>query len=238
MSLDGAACGATSSLVDVLARNLYGRASAVIDVDLAGMTEDQSISTLLGSAPGLIGSDRSLPLHALRRAPWQVVLFRGIDRCAIPIRDTIAQALERGSFTDAMGRSLPLGATVVVMTAEAIETADVLEPLLGKSLITSCTVVTGKAGSVADSGRDAWLHREVLDPLANRFARQGYEISFDPKFVAWLGEHLPTGGESVTDYVDRSVTPALAATLPSTLGRLVATIKDDQPAFDPAPAVA
>ena len=80
------------------------------------MTEDQSISTLLGSAPGLVGSDRPLPLQELRRAPWQVVLFRGIDRCRASIRDTIAQA-SRGTFTDAMGRSLPLGAAVVVLTA-------------------------------------------------------------------------------------------------------------------------
>ena len=119
-------CGATqraesTALSDALSRDLFGRAGAVIDIDLSGMTEEQSVSSLLGSAPGLVGSDRPLPLQALRRSPWQVVLFRSIDRCAVPIRDTIAEALVRGSFTDSMGRVLPLGAAVVLLTAPTID---------------------------------------------------------------------------------------------------------------------
>ena len=53
--------------------------------------EDQSISTLLGSAPGLVGSERSLPLHALRRTPWQVVLMRGVDRAAVGLHERHAR---------------------------------------------------------------------------------------------------------------------------------------------------
>ncbi|HEY8870104.1 MAG TPA: AAA family ATPase [Candidatus Limnocylindrales bacterium] len=95
---------AADALGATLARSIFGRDTARIDIDLSGMTDDSSISTLLGSAPGLIGSDRQLPLHELRRSPWQVVVLRGIDRCAPAIRDTIAAALAAGAFTDAMGR--------------------------------------------------------------------------------------------------------------------------------------
>ena len=117
----GDAARGVDALSDALSRDLFGRAGAVIDIDLSGMTEEQSVSSLLGSAPGLVGSDRPLPLQALRRSPWQVVLFRSIDRCAVPIRDTIADALVRGSFTDSMGRVLPLGAAVVFLTAPTID---------------------------------------------------------------------------------------------------------------------
>jgi len=202
----------------------------VIDIDLAGMTEDQSISTLLGSAPGLIGSDRSLPLHALRRAPWQVVLFRGVDRCAVAIRDTITQALQQGSFTDAMGRRLPLGAAVVLMTAPAIDHAELLEPVLGKPLIAACTVVSGDVGGVSDSGRAKWMRREVLDPLAGRFARQGYPLTFDKAFVAWVDANAPAG-DALSEFVDGSLAAPLAAALPRKRGPLTVSIVDGQPAF-------
>jgi hypothetical protein len=208
---------------------VFGRSTAIIDLDLAGLTEDQSISTLLGSAPGLVGSDRPLPLQELRRAPWQVVLFRGIDRCAIPIRDTISQALERGSFTDAMGRSLPLGATVVVMTAPAVDQPALLPVALGPALLADLDVSSGTPGQVSADGRNAWLQREVLDPLAARFARQGYTVSFDGAFTSWLAANLPTNGESVDAFIDRAVTPALAASLPPERGACTISVDKDRP---------
>ena len=231
--LYGPASEAADTLADALARDLYGRSSALIEIDLAGMSEDQSISTLLGSAPGLVGSERSLPLHALRRTPWQVVLMRGVDRAAPSIRDTIGQAVERGSFTDAMGRSLPLGAAVIVLTAPALEDAALLEPLLGKQLIDAATVVSGTRGTLDATDQEAWLRRELLDPLASRFARQGYTVAFDPKFVKWVGAQNTGGPASIAEFVDKTVTPALVAGLPAERGSLVATVKGDKPVFEP-----
>ena len=231
--LGGAAAG-VDALAAMLARDLFGRANALIDLDLAGLTEEYSISTLLGSAPGLVGSDRALPLHALRRAPWQVIVFRGIDRCAATVRDVIAQALASGSFTDSMGRTLPLGAAVVVATAPAIDEPKLAEPLLGRELVAACDVITAAVASAAPGSRDAWLKTEVLDPLAARFGRQGYAVTFDADFVAWLTKSLPADGTQVADFIDRSVTPDLAAALPMDRGPLTATIKDDKPNFAPA----
>ena len=159
-----------------IAARLFGREGAVIDIDLAPMTEDSAISTLLGSAPGLVGSDRTLPLHALRRSPWQVVLFRGIDACAMPIRDTVASALAAGRFTDAMGRSIPLGAAIVVMTAPGLDAAlpeAVRDAALGAQLIAACDVVAGGTGPAAD-GREAWVRAQLVDPLVARLGRSGY----------------------------------------------------------------
>jgi ATP-dependent Clp protease ATP-binding subunit ClpA len=224
------AAGSADELADVVARTLFGRSTSVIDIDLAGLTEDQSISTLLGSAPGLVGSDRALPLHALRRAPWQVVLLRGIDRCAVSIRDTITQALQQGSFTDAMGRRLPLGAAVVLMTAPAVERAELLEPVLGKALIAACTVVSGDIGGVSDSGRAAWIRREVLEPLAGRFARQGYALTFHKAFVTWVDSNAPAD-DGLSEFVDNSVAAPLAAALPRRRGPLTVSIVDGRPAF-------
>jgi hypothetical protein len=105
---------------------------------------------------------------------------------------------------------------------------ELLEPVIGKPLLDACTVVTGTLGAVDAAGQDAWLKREVLDPLAGRFARQGYTVTFDPPFVAWLSKSAPQGA-ALADFVDRTVAPALATSLPSERGALTATIVDGKP---------
>src|SRR4029077_4835404 len=157
MLCDGAASGATP-LARAIASSIYGRDTAVIDLDLSGLTDDSSVSTLLGSAPGLIGSDRPPPPppphpppHELRRSPWAVLILRGIDVCAVSIRDTIAAALDAGAFTDAMGRRIPLGAAIVILTAPGVgmssdaPAAALLAARLGPTLVAACDVITGAA---------------------------------------------------------------------------------------------
>ena len=244
--LCGAAVDRADPLAASIAANLFGRSTAVIAIDLAGMTEDHSISSLLGSAPGLIGSDRPLPLQELRRTPWQVILFRGIDRCASSIRDTIAAALDGGSFTDAMGRSLPLGAAVVLLTApslvnaalsitpDAVPDDPVLRAAVGAALAAATDVITGGEASSDPSGRTAWLTRELLEPLASRFKRQDVDLTFEPGFVAWLDGRLPTDGESAEAFRDRIVTSDLVASL-SGPGRYIARVVGDRPTLEKLP---
>jgi ATP-dependent Clp protease ATP-binding subunit ClpC len=240
MLCDGAVTVA-DPLATAVARALFGRATARVDIDLTGMTEEASMSTLLGSAPGLIGSDRPLPLHELRRSPWQVLLLRGIDACAIGIRETIANGLASGSLTDAMGRRIPLGSAVVIMTAPVVSmdggppTAAVLASRLGETLAAACDVITGIGHGAASDARAAWITRELLDPLATRFARAGYRVSFDPSFVAWLGDRLPDDGEAPEAYLDRDITPLLVGGLPTAPGPVTVHVVDDQPAVVPDP---
>jgi ATP-dependent Clp protease ATP-binding subunit ClpC len=232
---DGASASA-GPLATSLARILFGRETAVIDIDLSGMTDDSSISTLLGSAPGLIGSDRPLPLHELRRSPWQVVVLRGIDACAFAIRDTVAAALISGTITDAMGRRIPLGTAIVILTAPDAGTnsdapaAALLAARLGPALVAACDVITGVTSSAATDAREAWIRRELLAPLASRLNRAGYTAVFDPAFIAWLDQRLPTDGSSADGFLDREVTSRIVSTLPAGPGPLTVGLVDDAPA--------
>ena len=229
------ASAAADPLSILLARLIFGRETARIDIDLSGMADDSSISTLLGSAPGLIGSDRQLPLHELRRSPWEVVLLRGIDSCAIVIRDTIAAALEAGSFSDALGRRIPLGAAIVILTAPVVRAgadkpaAAVLAMRLGPALVAVADVVTGNAPGAEADARGAWVRRELLDPLAARLGRTGFHVRFDRAFIAWLEARLPTDGSSPEAFLDREVTPIIAAALPSVPGQITVGMADGRP---------
>ena len=231
---DDAAAGATQ-LAATLARIVFGRETAVIDIDLSGMTDDSAISTLLGSAPGLIGSDRPLPLHELRRSPWEVVLLRGIDGCAVAIRDSVATALAAGSFSDAMGRRIPLGAAMVVLTAPAVGTGNdapagaLVSTRLGPALVAACDVISGAASTAPAGARAAWIQHELLDPLGARLARAGYVATFDPAFVAWLDSRLPTDGSSLEGFLDQQVTAPIVSALPARHGALTVSVADGAP---------
>jgi ATP-dependent Clp protease ATP-binding subunit ClpC len=233
MLIWGSASGRADTLAEVLARCVFGRASAVVDVDLSGMTEDASISSLLGSAPGLVGSERPLPLHGLRRTPWQVVILRGIDRCARSIRETIVGALEHGVLTDAMGRPIPLASTIVLLTAPSLVVDDAADAAnaragltfaLGPGLVSLCDVVSGGRPIVATDDRSAWIRRELLGPLAARFARQGLDVKFEASFVEWLSTNLPA--DDPLRFIDEDVTTTLVASMPADTRSLSATVVD------------
>ncbi len=239
--LAGPAAAAADQLSATCAEALFGRTTARITIDLSSMTEDSTISTLLGSAPGLVGSDRTLPLHELRRSPRQVVLFTGMDRCAASIRQTIGAAAASGAFTDAMGRTIPLSSAVVVLTAPdlPVSVAADLAALLGPDVVGVCDVVaTAAAAPAAAAGTDGtdWIAGELLAPLARRFARSGINVTFDPAFVEWLRVHLNGNGagdrpaETPDAFVDRVVTPALLASVGKAAGaRYTAVIVDGAP---------
>jgi ATP-dependent Clp protease ATP-binding subunit ClpC len=237
--LAGAAAATAERLASACAAALFGRTTALISIDLSPMTEDSSISTLLGSAPGLVGSDRTLPIHELRRSPRQVLLLTGIDRCAATIRQTVGAALASGFFTDAMGRTVPLSSAVVVLTAPDLPVAATdLQGLLGPDLVGTCDVVATDAPSplaAAGQGGSDWITSELLEPLARRFARSGITVTFDASFEEWLKARLAAPTDSPEAFLDRVVTPALIASLPSAAtGSYVATVDADKPLLRPA----
>ncbi len=234
--LAGEASAGAEVLATACAEALFGRATARISIDLSGMTEDSSISSLLGSAPGLVGSDRTLPLHELRRSPRQVLLLRGIDRCAPAVRQTIGAGLAAGSLTDAMGRLIPLGSAVVILVAPDLQVSgrSELEAWLGSELLAICDVVAIAAigGRRPDS---AWIQAELLEPLARRLSRSGFEIRFDPAFVSWLADRLAAAGDSPAAILDRDVTPTLLASLRGAAdgSRWLAVVDGDRPRLTP-----
>jgi ATP-dependent Clp protease ATP-binding subunit ClpC len=220
--LDRAAASA-DALQTLLARHLFGRDSARIALDLGAMADDSSLSTLLGSAPGLVGSDRPLPLADLRRDPRQVVGFHAIDGAAPTVRAAVARGLADGHLTDAMGRRLPLQAAVVVIDASGagLSTAP---SLLGPDLVATADVAVATAGDAAPQD-GSWIRDRLLAPLAERFRHRGVELTFDPAFVSWLEARVPPGMADAEAFVDREVAPAIVTALPpaAAVARVTAT---------------
>jgi hypothetical protein len=162
-------------------------------------------------------------------------VFRSIDSCAVSIRDTIASALGKGSFTDAMGRKIPLGAAVVIATAPLVGAPEdgpaevALALRLGPALVGACDVVAGTGAVAVGTEREAWVRNELLAPLRARLARSGYDVTFEPEFVTWLERNLPTDGSPPDGFIDRSVTQVIAPALPQDPGPIRVGILQDRP---------
>jgi ATP-dependent Clp protease ATP-binding subunit ClpC len=230
--LDRAAASA-DALEALLARHLFGRDTARIVLDLGSMADDSSLSTLLGSAPGLVGSDRPLPLADLRRDPRQVVGFHGVDGAAPAVRAAVERGLAEGHLTDAMGRRLPLEAAVIVLTASDL-TAAMASSVLGPGLLESVDVITETADD-ASARVGTWVRDRLLAPLAERFARRGIELRFDPGFVAWLEARVPAAVADAEAFIDREVAPAIVEMLPPSAAVVrVAITPDGGIAVEPA----
>ena len=105
-------------------------------------------------------------------------------------------------------------------------------------MIAACDVISGTASTAAAGARLAWIRLALLDPLAARLGRAGYDVEFDPDFVAWLDRQLPTDGSPPEDYLDREVTPRIVANLPTTPGPLSVGLVDDAPAVRPRSSTA
>ncbi|MEI7745353.1 MAG: hypothetical protein WCK58_16580, partial [Chloroflexota bacterium] len=125
-------------------------------------------------------------------------------------------------FTDAMGRRLPLGAAVVVMTSSTA-----VGGLSDAGLLAACDLVV-EAPPAETAGEDDVL-RVLLTPLATRFARNGITVTFDAAFSAWVAARIPGGEQAALDWLDRELAPALVASMPEGATELVARVDGDRP---------
>ncbi len=116
-----------TELAKALAGALFGDDDMLIRVDMSEYMEKESVSRLIGSAPGLVGFDEGGQLtEKVRRKPYSVVLFDEIEKGHSDIYNLLLQILEDGILTDSHGRTVSFKNTVIILTSnigakEAVE---------------------------------------------------------------------------------------------------------------------
>lgn len=107
-----------TELAKALASALFGDEDLLIRVDMSEYMEKDSVSRLIGSAPGLVGFEEGGQLtEKVRRKPYSVVLFDEIEKGHPDIFNILLQILEDGILTDSHGRTVSFKNTVVVLTS-------------------------------------------------------------------------------------------------------------------------
>ena len=123
-----------TELVKSLAAFLFDDDRAMTRIDMSEFMEKHSVSRLIGAPPGYVGYDEGGVLtEAVRRRPYQVVLFDEVEKAHEDVFNVLLQVLDDGRLTDGQGRTVDFRNTIIVLTsnlgsqaiAELPESADI-----------------------------------------------------------------------------------------------------------------
>jgi ATP-dependent Clp protease ATP-binding subunit ClpB len=107
-----------TELTKALAAFLFDDEAALIRIDMSEYMEKHSVARLIGAPPGYVGYDEGGALtEAVRRRPYQVVLFDEIEKAHPDVFNVLLQVLDDGRLTDGQGRTVDFRNTLIVMTS-------------------------------------------------------------------------------------------------------------------------
>jgi len=107
-----------TELTKTLAGFLFDDANALIRIDMSEYMEKHAVSRLIGAPPGYVGYDEGGALtEAVRRRPYQVVLFDEIEKAHPDVFNILLQVLDDGRLTDGQGHTVDFRNTLIVMTS-------------------------------------------------------------------------------------------------------------------------
>ncbi len=107
-----------TELTKALAEFLFDDDQAVLRLDMSEYMEKHAVSRLIGAPPGYVGYDQGGALtEAVRRRPYQVVLFDEVEKAHPDLFNTLLQVLDDGRLTDGQGRTVDFKNTLIIMTS-------------------------------------------------------------------------------------------------------------------------
>ncbi len=107
-----------TELTKALAAFLFDDEHAMVRIDMSEYLEKHAVARLIGAPPGYIGyEDAGTLTEAVRRRPYQVVLFDEIEKAHPEVFNILLQVLDDGRLTDGHGRTVNFSNTLIVMTS-------------------------------------------------------------------------------------------------------------------------
>ena len=107
-----------TELCKALAEFLFDDEQAMVRIDMSEFMEKHAVSRLIGAPPGYVGYDEGGALtEAVRRRPYQVVLFDEVEKAHQDVFNVLLQVLDDGRLTDGQGRTVDFRNTIIVMTS-------------------------------------------------------------------------------------------------------------------------
>jgi ATP-dependent Clp protease ATP-binding subunit ClpB len=151
-----------TELARALAEFLFDDESALVRLDMSEYMEKFSTSRLVGAPPGYVGYDEGGQLtEAVRRRPYQVVLFDEIEKAHPDVFNVLLQLLDDGRLTDSQGRTVDFKNTVIIMTSN----------------IGSTTLIeAGEAGPDAFEGAAESVRLQLRDHFRPEFLNRVDEV--------------------------------------------------------------
>ncbi|WP_173933333.1 ATP-dependent chaperone ClpB [Chelativorans sp. Marseille-P2723] len=107
-----------TELTKALAAFLFDDEHAMVRIDMSEFMEKHSVARLIGAPPGYVGYEEGGVLtEAVRRRPYQVILFDEIEKAHTDVFNVLLQVLDDGRLTDGQGRTVDFRNTLIIMTS-------------------------------------------------------------------------------------------------------------------------
>jgi ATP-dependent Clp protease ATP-binding subunit ClpB len=107
-----------TELTKALARFMFDDENALQRIDMSEYMEKHSVARLIGAPPGYVGYEEGGSLtEAVRRRPYQVILFDEIEKAHPDVFNVLLQVLDEGRLTDGQGRTVDFRNTLIIMTS-------------------------------------------------------------------------------------------------------------------------
>ena len=107
-----------TELTKALAEFLFDDSSAMVRIDMSEYMEKHAVARLIGAPPGYVGYEEGGVLtEAVRRRPYQVVLFDEVEKAHGDVFNVLLQVLDDGRLTDGQGRTVDFTNTIIILTS-------------------------------------------------------------------------------------------------------------------------
>ncbi len=107
-----------TELTKALAQFLFDDDRAMVRIDMSEFMEKHSVARLIGAPPGYVGYEEGGVLtEAVRRRPYQVVLFDEVEKAHADVFNVLLQVLDDGRLTDGQGREVNFANTLIILTS-------------------------------------------------------------------------------------------------------------------------
>ena len=107
-----------TELTKALAEFLFDDSTAMVRIDMSEFMEKHAVARLIGAPPGYVGYEEGGVLtEAVRRRPYQVVLFDEVEKAHGDVFNVLLQVLDDGRLTDGQGRTVDFTNTIIILTS-------------------------------------------------------------------------------------------------------------------------
>ncbi|MEM5477324.1 ATP-dependent chaperone ClpB [Pacificibacter sp. AS14] len=194
-----------TELTKAVAEFLFDDDNAMVRIDMSEFMEKHAVSRLIGAPPGYVGYDEGGVLtEAVRRRPYQVVLFDEVEKAHPDVFNVLLQVLDDGVLTDGQGRTVDFKQTLIILTsnlgAQALsQMPDGADPAAAKRDVMDAvrahfrpeflnrldeTIIFDRLAR-ADMGGIVKIQLGLLD---KRLARRNMSVVLDDGAKAWLAD--------------------------------------------------
>ena len=194
-----------TELTKAVANFLFDDDNAMVRIDMSEFMEKHNVARLIGAPPGYVGYEEGGVLtEAVRRRPYQVVLFDEVEKAHPDVFNILLQVLDDGVLTDGHGRTVDFKQTIIILTSNLGTRA--LSELQDGSEVSDAKLEIMEA--VRKHFRPEFLNRldetiifdrlsrEEMDgivdvqlgQLTNRLAHRNINLTFDKSAIKWLAD--------------------------------------------------